>query len=216
MTVDLAPVTIGGRQSARPESTVWLTPRRILQPLGEFALDPCAAPDPDRWPTARRHITLPDDGLTADWEGRVWLNPPYSTEGRDWLARLAAHGDGIALMFARMETSWFFDNVFNTDTAAGVLFLRGRVRFIRPDTLEPAADNGGAPSVLIAYGERNAEVLYANQLNLNGAFMAVGSRPPVLTIPGTLNTPSGRHTGVCDRCWAARRAGICLSCNPPA
>ncbi len=194
--------TIGGHQSARIESTVWLTPRRILEPLGEFDLDPCAAPDPDRWPTARRHITLPDDGLAADWAGRVWLNPPYSTEGRDWLAKLAEHGNGIALMFARVETGWFFDNVFTAQHATGVLFLRGRVRFVRPDTLAPAADNGGAPSVLVAFGNTNAQVLYASQGRLNGAYMEVGSRPNPLTYPGTLNTPAARRTGVCDRCAA--------------
>jgi hypothetical protein len=63
---------------ARPVAAthIWLTPREIVTPLGPFELDPCAAPSPRPWPTAVRHIELPECGLTAKWEGRVWLNPP--------------------------------------------------------------------------------------------------------------------------------------------
>jgi len=47
----------------------WLTPPAILHALGDFDLDPCAAPSPRPWPTAARHIELPEDGLTANWGG---------------------------------------------------------------------------------------------------------------------------------------------------
>ena len=50
-------------------STIWLTPPKLLAFLGEFDLDPCAAPSPRPWPTAKRHIELPDDGLAAEWGG---------------------------------------------------------------------------------------------------------------------------------------------------
>ena len=68
--------------AARPvaESHVWLTPPAIIEPLGPFDLDPCAAPSPRPWPTAARHIELPEDGLTAEWHGRVWCNPPFGTQ----------------------------------------------------------------------------------------------------------------------------------------
>jgi len=158
--------TIGGYQSSRMGTGVWLTPRYILDALGPFDLDPCAAPNPAFWPTARRHIAPPDNGLAADWAGRVWLNPPYSTEVRLWLAKLAAHGHGTALIFARTDTSWFADSVWSTASAA--LFLRGRIRFHRPDgTL--AEDNGGAPSVLVAYGAPDATKLASS--GLRGAFV---------------------------------------------
>lgn len=200
--VDLTPVTIGGRQSARAGTVDWLTPRWILDQLGVFDLDPCAAPNPGEWPTARRHITRPDDGLAAEWDGRVWLNPPYAAEAKHWMRRLAEHGNGIALLFGRTETDWFFGNVWNAPTATGVLFLRGRVKFVRPGTYD-APDNGGAPSVLIAYGNTNAQLLYARQAALRGAYLEIGSRPNPLTYPGTLNTPAARLTGLCDRCATA-------------
>ena len=40
-----------------------------------FDLDPCAAPAPQPWPTARTMFTeAMGDGLSIDWDGRVWLN----------------------------------------------------------------------------------------------------------------------------------------------
>lgn len=159
---------MGGFQSSHMQTGVWLTPRPILDALGRFDLDPCAAPDPAAWPTAAQHITLPDDGLRATWAGRVWLNPPYSIHARLWIAKLAEHGYGTALTFARTDTGWFADYVWTK--ASALLFLRGRVRFYRPDG-KIARDNGGAPSVLIAYGQRDAEIL-AN-CGLDGKFIGL-------------------------------------------
>ena len=85
------------------------------------------------------------------WHGLVWLNPPYGREAGAWLNRLALHGAGIALVFARTETRSFFDNVW--PHAQGLLFLRGRLTFHRPDgSASPKGYNSGGPSVLIAYG----------------------------------------------------------------
>lgn len=151
---------MGSHQSAAMISDTWLTPREITDALGPFDLDPCAAPEPRPWPTAERMISLPDDGLAADWQGRVWMNPPYSREARAWLAKLAAHGTGTALTFARTETSWFIDHVWRQATA--LLFLHGRIYFHRPDGTRAAA-NSGAPSVLIAYGRDDADRLTAAQ-----------------------------------------------------
>jgi hypothetical protein len=96
--------------------------------------------------------TICDNGLLRDWYGRVWLNPPYGLEAARWLRRLADHGNGIALIFARVETDMFFRWVW--DRADAVLFLRGRLYFHRPDG-QRAKHNSGAPSALVAYGEDN-------------------------------------------------------------
>lgn len=145
--------TMGSHQSQRAGSTTWLTPPHIIAALGEFDLDPCGAPG---WVTARRHIILPDDGLAAEWVGRVWLNPPYSSEAWVWLDKLAAHGKGTALVFARTETAGFVDQVWRKATP--LLFLHGRLHFHHADGTRARA-NSGAPSVLVAYGERDARAL---------------------------------------------------------
>lgn len=143
---------------ARPEAAthVWLTPPEIIEALGTFDLDPCAAPSPRPWPTAGRHIELPTCGLAADWQGRVWLNPPYGPHTRAWLAKLAAHGDGIALVFARTDTRMFVESVWGK--ASGLLFVASRPHFHHTDGTR-ASGNSGGPLVLIAYGERNAAIL---------------------------------------------------------
>lgn len=147
---------MGSHQSAHAQTTTWLTPPDLITALGPFDLDPCAAPSPRPWPTAVRHIELPEDGLAAEWSGRVWLNPPYSFEAWRWLDKLADHGDGIALVFARTETAGFVRTVWQR--ASAVLFLHGRLHFHYPDgTRAPA--NSGAPSALIAYGDGAAETL---------------------------------------------------------
>jgi hypothetical protein len=145
---------IGSHQAATGGTDEWLTPPSLLASLGSFDLDPCA-PIVRPWPTASRHFTIADDGLTHPWHGRVWLNPPYSQAGK-WLNRLAEHGDGLALIFARTETRLWFTHVW--PHASALLFLRGRLVFHRIDG-RPAAANAGAPHVLIAYGAAEARRL---------------------------------------------------------
>lgn len=126
-----------------------------IEAIGPFDLDPCSPGDRRPWDTAAKHYSLEDDGLRQPWEGRVWLNPPYS-DMRRWLARLADHGHGTALIFARTETALWFDLVWGR--ASGVLFMRGRVSFHYVNGKRAAA-NSGAPSALIAYGAADAAVL---------------------------------------------------------
>lgn len=144
-----------GNENNKPQTTVWLTPPHILDALGDFDLDPCAPIDRP-WDMAANHYTIEDDGLAQPWFGRVWCNPPYGSEMNPFLDKLSRHGGGgIALLFARTETRAFFKYVW--DRADALLFLRGRIRFHRPDGL--LGDNAGAPSVLVAYGEAEVEVL---------------------------------------------------------
>jgi hypothetical protein len=133
----------------------WLTPPEIVQSLGPFDLDPCS-PVVRPWPTAAMHFTVEDDGLSRVWRGRVWLNPPYGREAAKWLDKLAAHGDGVALIFARTETEMFFSSVW--PKADAVFFFDHRLIFHHV-TGEPADNNGGAPSCLVAYGQHNADTL---------------------------------------------------------
>ena len=158
---------MSSHQSARAKSTTYLTPPDILRTLGQFDLDPCAAPSPRPWPTAARHIELPEDGLAAEWSGRVWCNPPFGREAAAWLERMAAHGNGIALVPARTETAMFYRSVWCV--ASGVLFLRGRPHFHRADGAR-LPFNSGAPIALIAYGESNAGALQSSGL---GVFVRV-------------------------------------------
>lgn len=160
-------MSIGGHQSAAMQKDEWLTPPHILQALGHFDLDPCA-PICRPWNTAAAHYTIEDNGLAKPWHGRVWCNPPYGLEAAKWLARLADHGTGIALIFARTETRMFFEHVW--PKASGMLFLEGRLHFHHVDGRRAAA-NSGAPSVLVAYDQADANAL--RDCGLPGRFISL-------------------------------------------
>lgn len=148
---------MGGHQSAVMGKDEWLTPPEILRELGEFDLDPCAPVDRP-WPTATRHYTINDDGLSQPWNGRVWLNPPYGAEAGKWLRRLVVHARGTALIFARTETEAWHCYVWSH--ASAIAFLRGRLHFHHVGG-ERAEHNAGAPSALVAYGDADANILRA-------------------------------------------------------
>lgn len=155
-------MSMGGHQSAAMLKDEWLTPPHVLKALGEFDVDPCS-PINRPWDTAKHHYNINDDGLHHPWHGRVWCNPPYGMEAARWLDRLASHGNGIALIFARTETKMFFDHVWKR--ADAVLFIEGRLHFHHVDGTRAKA-NSGAPSCLIAYGKNNVDALKSSGLGI--------------------------------------------------
>lgn len=163
---------MGGHHRYRGRSDEWLTPPYVLAALGPFDLDPCSPADRP-WPTAKVHYTAADDGLSKPWEGRVFLNPPYGPDTGKWLKRLAGHGRGTALVFARTETRAFFEWVW--PCASALLFFRGRLWFYRVDGTR-AENCGGAPSALVAYGADDAKVL--KTCGLAGAYVPLRPRKP--------------------------------------
>lgn len=148
-------MSLSGHQSARMKNDEWLTPQYIVQALGAFDLDPCS-PINRPWPTAARHLTIEDNGLAHEWHGRVWCNPPFGREAVKWLRRMAAHGNGIALIPARTETAMFYETVWSR--ADAVLFIKGRPHFHYVDGRR-APFNSGAPICLVAYDASNVLAL---------------------------------------------------------
>lgn len=138
---------IGGHHRPNQGRTnTWLTPPDLIEALGPFDLDPCAAPEPRPWDTAREHWTK--DGLDRKWRGMVWMNPPYGREVGVWMKKFLAHRNGIALVFARTETPWAQKAMKNSDA---ILFPKGRYSFHYSNG-ERAKHNSGAPSVFYGIG----------------------------------------------------------------
>ena len=126
----------------------------LVTHLGKFDLDPCS-PIEAPFLHAKNNFTISDDGLSKDWFGRVYLNPPYGRGMELWIEKLKFHGNGIALIFARTETKCFFEHIWND--ADAILFVKGRIRFYHISGIQ--AGTPGAPSVFIAYGTENALAL---------------------------------------------------------
>lgn len=146
----------------------WCTPQYITDALGTFDLDPCRCYGQVQT-HAKDSFTVDDDGLARQWHGRVWLNPPYGQQIREWLRRLANHGNGIALVPSRTEVdSWFWPFIWAR--ATGIFFFRGRLYFERPDGTR--LGNAGHGSVLAAYGKSN--VIAISRSTLPGKMVYLG------------------------------------------
>ena len=110
--------------------------------LGGIDLDPASSPIANQVVRAVEYYTRDDDGLTKDWRGRVWMNPPYSKDligkfaGKFALHAKAGDITGIVLVNNATETRWFNELV---EVSQAILFTTGRIAFLDPD------GNPGAP-----------------------------------------------------------------------
>jgi hypothetical protein len=160
-TSDIAPAKVrptGGfaHESTVNESVEWYTPPSIFEKLGiRFDLDPCSPGAGKSFVPADNHYTIVDDGLASPWFGTVWVNPPYGKHTPVWMEKLAEHGDGIALVFARTDVAWFHEFGTKADV---VCFVRSRVKFFQGD-METQPGTPGAGSMLLAYGPKAAAAL---------------------------------------------------------
>jgi hypothetical protein len=139
----------------------WWTPPLVFTALGiDFDLDPCAPVGGVPWVPAREHYS--ENGLQRPWFGSVWMNPPYGRQTGAWMKRLAEHGDGVALVFARTDVRWWHDAIPGNSP---ICFLDGRLTFIPGDGSVPSGNSGG-PSALIGYGARCARAVRACGLGM--------------------------------------------------
>lgn len=111
----------------------FLTPPELVLAMGEFDLDPCSS-SRQHVPLARREYKYPhDNGLLLPWSGAVFCNPPFS-ELQSWIDRFILHGDGVLLVPARIEVSWFWKLWHSCD---GFFFTKGRVKYLCPQGKSP-------------------------------------------------------------------------------
>ena len=82
------------------------TPPEIFEALSvRFDMDVCAPTGGLPWIPADRSIDEQQDGLSIDWQGVVWMNPPYSNP-TPWINKWLDHRNGFTLVpFTR--ANWF-------------------------------------------------------------------------------------------------------------
>ncbi len=122
------------------DSPEWYTPPniidRVIRTLGGIELDPCA--DPKKTVPALNHLTEEDDGLSFEWSGKVYMNPPYGAGIKLWVEKLRDHhvggdvSEALALVPSRTDTAWF---AMLRDYPR--CFIRGRLRFSGHDNSAP-------------------------------------------------------------------------------
>ncbi len=103
-------MTVGNERlfSVRQEQLTrddYYTPAWIFERMGlTFDIDVCAPPGGIEWLPAVRYFTQEDDGLLQPWEGRVWMNPPYS-QATPWVRKFIEHRHGVALL-GHAKSAW--------------------------------------------------------------------------------------------------------------
>jgi len=143
-TSEELPERAGGSEYNRvhfsSESHVWETPCEVFRKYDDrfnFTLDACALPENAK---CLRYFSPEDDGLTQEWRGVVWCNPPY---GRNILPRWIKKGyqsacsgaTVVMLLPANTDTKWFHDFCIRGE----VCFLQGRIRFSESKNTAPFA-----------------------------------------------------------------------------
>jgi phage N-6-adenine-methyltransferase len=120
--------------------TEWYTPAEYVEAaracLGGIDLDPATSPLAQDIIRAARFFTRDDDGLRHEWQGRIWLNPPYAQPDiARFIDKLLAEVDAgrasqaILLTHNYTDTGWFHAAARRS---AAICFTRGRIRFVNP------------------------------------------------------------------------------------
>lgn len=124
----------------------WYTPPEYLAAaravMGAIDLDPASSAIANETVRARRFYSKENDGLNKEWRGRVWLNPPYTSELIGLFIEKLVVGiecgevaEAIALVNNATETGWFNALI---GVSSAIVFPRGRVKFLTPEG-EPGA-----------------------------------------------------------------------------
>jgi phage N-6-adenine-methyltransferase len=116
--------------------------------LGAIDLDPASDAQAQETVKAELFFTPEDDGLTREWHGNVFLNPPYHRElcpafVDKLLAELQAERVAEAIMLTNnsTDTEWFQKAA---EAANAVCLTHGRIGFTTPDGSEVAPTQGQA------------------------------------------------------------------------
>ena len=112
------------------KTDLWATPQEFYDRLNRvfrFEVDVCALPENAK---CQRFFSPDDDGLSQDWKGTCWMNPPYGRDIAAWVKKAyeSAKINGatvVCLLPARVDTRWWHEYCL----AGEVHFVRGRLKF---------------------------------------------------------------------------------------
>ncbi len=126
----------------------WYTPPQFIaaarDAMGGIDVDPASSLIANQTVGAKEYFTAEDDGLTREWRGNVWMNPPYAQPLINQFAEAVSDRfdtkqikRACVLVNNATETGWFQRMLAS---ASAVCFLRTRVKF-----LDPEGNPSGAP-----------------------------------------------------------------------
>lgn len=136
-------------------ATDWATPRAFMAFLKDERswvpnLDVAASVRNTKAPHFYNEI---DNGLSKEWYGNVWLNPPYGRAIPEWLEKCKEQINNplvksiMVLIPARTDTKWFHELIM--PHAYLVYLIKGRFNHEHANAVSGA--NAPFPSMLVLY-----------------------------------------------------------------
>jgi site-specific DNA-methyltransferase (adenine-specific) len=118
-------------------SDEWGTPQNVFDYLNakyNFTLDAAASEENAK---CENYFTIQDDALKQKWNGRVFLNPPYSKRNQYHFVEKAIHELNtnplceivVVLIPARTDTQVWHKYLFKH--ALEIIFIEGRLKFTK-------------------------------------------------------------------------------------
>lgn len=108
---------------------MWATPQDFFDKynaLYQFDIDVCASEENAK---CSRYFTESMDGLSQEWTGCCWMNPPYGRTIKAWMRKAYEASLGgatvVCLVPSRTDTAWWHEYAVKGD----IEFIRGRLKF---------------------------------------------------------------------------------------
>lgn len=132
------------------KTDLWSTPQAFFDKYNDiysFNTDVCASAENAK---CKRFFTEADDGLTQEWTGVCWMNPPYGREIIHWMKKAYESSlqgaTVVCLVPARTDTKWWHEYAMKGE----IEFIRGRLKF------GDAKNSAPFPSaVVVFHGSKN-------------------------------------------------------------
>ena len=129
------------------KTDLWSTPQYVFDEwnkLYNFDIDVCADKTNNK---CEKYFTREQDGLSQDWTGNCWCNPPYGREIGKWVKKAyESKATVVMLLPARTDTKWFHDYIYKK---AKIKFIKGRLRF------GDSKNSAPFPSMIVIYDRRS-------------------------------------------------------------
>ena len=104
-------------------------PRRLYQKYNDvfnFETDVCATHENAK---CANYYTEETNGLSQNWKGICWMNPPYGRTIKQWMKKAyessLTGATVVCLVPARTDTKWWHDYAMKGD----IEFIKGRLKF---------------------------------------------------------------------------------------
>ena len=111
------------------KTDLWYTPDDFYEKYNgvyNFETDVCATHENAK---CENYYTQEIDGLSQDWQGVCWMNPPYGRTIGKWMKKAyesSLNGATVVcLVPARTDTNWWHDFAMKGE----IEFIRGRLKF---------------------------------------------------------------------------------------